>query len=178
MPCTFSFAVANSKQNNEVKINKTSFYLLLLSTVLLSCKEDAVRSSISTGDATFVCVEEERTLEYTRDDDPGEAYVPVEKSLSYGTCEEYRNQDKNTFDAFRSGLCSAGVAYSDTNCETEFQKTTLDYAFDCELKNSTRMYGVAAGTSNTKRNVLVLWGESYCFSINVFADPDNAVQFD
>lgn len=159
-------------------MRKSILPVFILSFLLISCEEDAVRSSIATGDATFVCVEEERTLEYTRDEDPTEVYAPVEKSLSYGTCEEYRNQDENTFDAFRSGLCSAGVAYSDTNCEEEFKKTTLEYAFDCELKNSTRMYGVAAGTSNTKRNVLVLWGESYCFSINIFADPDNAVQFD
>tara|TARA_B100000925_G_scaffold289352_1_gene272071 strand:- start:87 stop:560 length:474 start_codon:yes stop_codon:yes gene_type:complete len=157
-----------------MKVSILILFTLVFSFV--SCTEDAIRSSISTGEATFVCVKEDRTLEYTRDDDPTENVNEVEGEMSYGTCEEFRNQSKDSFDSFRTGTCSGGVAYSDTNCKEEFSKTSLKKAFDCTLNNSTRIYGVSQDTSNTKRNFLVVFGESQCLMMNIAFDPENALQ--
>lgn len=148
---------------------------LILFTVvfsLVSCTEDAVRTSISSGDATFVCVKENRTLEYERDTDSGPEHVPVKKTLSYGTCEEFRNQSKEGFEAFKTGLCSSGIAYSDTTCDVEFKKTSLKKAFDCTLQNSTRVYGVSEDTPNEKKNYLILFGKSQCVMGQIAFDQE------
>ena len=154
----------------------STLILFILTFTLFSCTEDAVRTSISSGEATFVCVKEDRTLEYKRDIDPGTENVPVQRELSYGTCEEFKNQSKEGFDAFKTGLCSSGVAYSDTTCEVEFKKTSLRKAFDCTFKNSIRIYGVSEDTSNEKRNYLLLFGKSQCVMGQVFFDPESLVE--
>ena len=153
-----------------MKVSTLILFTMVFS--LVSCTEDVVRSSISSGDATFVCVKEDRTLEYERDTDPGPENVPIERELSYGTCEEFRNQSKEGFESFKTGLCSSGIAYSNTTCDVEFKKTSLKKSFDCTLQNSTRIYGVSEDTSNEKKNYLLLFGKSQCVMGQIYFDPD------
>ena len=92
----------------------TTLITLTLLFHLVSCVEieDISRTIIPSGQDSFVCVKENRTLEYTVNSDP------TIKTLIYGTCEEYKNQDENSFDSFRSNLCDGGVAYMNTNCKS------------------------------------------------------------
>ena len=156
---------------------KTStLFLFTMMSFLISCKEDVIRSSISSGDATFVCVEEDRILEVGGDENSTENAEETKSELSYGTCEEYKNQNTDSFDSFKTGLCANGVAYSDTNCVEEFGKTSLKKTFDCTLENSTRIYGMPESTSAGERNILVMFGEANCLMMNIAFDRENILQ--
>ena len=125
---------------------KNLFYLMSLLFLLVSCKEDVVRTSISSGEATFVCIHGDRTLEYLDKNDNEMKEIP------YGTCEEFRNQSEDSFGSFEKGTCAAGEAYLNTSCETEFKRLSLDKSFDCDIKNSTRVYGVPDDLEDAKKD--------------------------